>query len=76
MRKQFLAGGEAATALKDGQLDAYIWAPSMPAPDVVDLTSTTSIRLLDPGTPAKGIGFYDRYKFFRPFTIPKECIRA
>jgi len=76
VRKQFLAGGEAATALKDGQLDAYIWAPSMPAPDVVDLTSTSSIRLIDLGTPAKAIGFYDRYKFFRPFTIPKGMYKG
>jgi len=76
VRKQFLAGGEAATALKDGQLDAYIWAPSMPAPDVVDLTSTSSIRLIDLGNSAKGIGFYDRYKFFRPFTIPKGTYKG
>jgi TRAP transporter TAXI family solute receptor len=76
VRKQFLAGGEAATALKDGQLDAYIWAPSMPAPDVVDLTSTSSIRLIDLGTPAKGIGFYDRYKFFRAFAIPKGTYKG
>ena len=76
VRKQFLAGGEAATALKDGQLDAYIWAPSMPAPDVVDLTSTSSIRLIDLGTPAKGIGFYDRYKFFRAFTLPKGTYKG
>jgi uncharacterized protein len=76
VRKQFLAGGEAATALKDGQLEAYLWAPSMPAPDVVDLTSTTTIRLLDMGTLAKEIGFFDRYKFFRPFTIPKGTYKG
>ena len=75
VRKQFLAGGEAATALKDGQLDAYIWAPSMPAPDVVDLTSTSSIRLLDAGSPAKEIEFFEKYKFFRPFAIPREPTR-
>ncbi len=76
VQKQFLAGGEAATALKDGQLDAYCWAPSMPAPDVVDLTSTTNIRLLDVGPLAKEIGFFNKYKFYGPFTIPKGTYKG
>lgn len=74
--KQYLAGGEAATALKDGQLDAYCWAPSMPAPDLVDLASTTAVRLLDVGSVAKEIGFFDKYKFYRPFTVPKGTYKG
>jgi len=74
--KQYLAGGEAATALKDGQLDAYCWAPSMPAPDLVDLASTTPVRLLDVGTIAKEIGFFKKYPFYRPFTIPKGTYKG
>ncbi len=74
--KQYLAGGEAATALKDGQIDAYCWAPSMPAPDLVDLASTTSVRLLDVGSVAKEIGFFDKYKFYRPFTVPKGTYKG
>jgi len=76
VQKQYLAGGDAATALKDGQLDAYCWAPSMPAPDVVDLTSTATIRLLDVGTYAKEIGFFNKYKFYRPFTVPKGTYKG
>jgi TRAP transporter TAXI family solute receptor len=76
VQKQYLAGGEAATALKDGQLDAYCWAPSMPAPDVVDLTSTTTIRLLDVGPLAKEIGFFKKYSFYRPFTVPKGTYKG
>jgi len=76
VQKQFLAGGEAATALKDGQIDAYCWAPSMPAPDVVDLTSTSAIRLLDVGPTANEIGFFKKYSFYRPFTVPKGTYKG
>ena len=76
VQKQYLPGGDAATALKDGQLDAYCWGPGVPAPDVVDLTSTTAIRLLDLGTPAKEIGFFNKYKFYRPFTLPKGTYKG
>jgi TRAP transporter TAXI family solute receptor len=76
VQKQFLAGGDAQVALKDGQLDAYCWGPGMPAPDVVDLTSTTAIRLLDLGTPAKEVNFFNKYKFYRPFTVPKGTYKG
>ncbi len=75
-QKQYLAGGEAATALKDGQIDAYLWGPSMPAPDLVDLTSTTAIRLLDLGTPAMETGFFKKYPFYTPFTLKRGSYKG
>lgn len=75
-QKQFLAGGEAATALKDGQIDAYLWGPSMPAPDLVDLTSTQVIRLLDIGTSATEIGFYKKFPFYRSFTLKRGSYKG
>jgi TRAP transporter TAXI family solute receptor len=75
-QKQYLAGGEAATALKDGQIDAYLWGPSMPAPDLVDLISTTAIRLLDLGTPAAEVGFFKKYPFYAPFTLKKGSYKG
>lgn len=68
--KSFLAGGPAASALKDGHIDGYLWAPSMPAPDVIDLSSTSKIRILDAGTPAEKSGFFKAHPYYAPFTIP------
>lgn len=68
-QKLYLPGGDAATAMKDGQIDAYNWAPSFPAPDLVDLASTSKVRLLDVGTIAKDSGFLDKYPYYTPFIV-------
>jgi uncharacterized protein len=67
--KKYLPGGDAATAMKDGQLDAYNWGPTLPAPDTNDLISTTKIRLIDLGTPAEKSGFLKKYPYYYPLTI-------
>lgn len=74
--QKFLPGGDAATALKDRQIDAYFWAPSFPAPDVVDLAATNTIRLIDLATPAQEVKFFEKYPYYRPFTIPKGTYKG
>jgi TRAP transporter TAXI family solute receptor len=67
--KKYLPGGDAATAMKDGQLDAYNWGPTIPAPDTNNLIATSKIRLLDLGTPAEASGFLKKYPYYYPYTI-------
>lgn len=67
--KKYLPGGDAATAMKDGQLDAYNWGPTIPAPDTNNLIATSKIRLIDLGTPAETSGFLKEYPYYYPYTI-------
>lgn len=69
VNKKYIPGGDAATAMKDGQLDAYNWGPTVPAPDTTDLLTTTKIRLIDLGTPIEKSGFLKKYPYYYPYTI-------
>jgi uncharacterized protein len=76
VKKRFLPGGPAAKALKDGHIDAYVWAPSVPDASLIDLASTKKIRLIDLGTPAEESGFFKKYSFYYMYTIPASTYRG
>ncbi len=69
VNKVFLQGGDAATSLKDGHIDAYFWGPGAVDPNLIDLATTTPVRILDIGTAAKEAGFFEKYIYFQPYTV-------
>jgi TRAP transporter TAXI family solute receptor len=46
VKLQRLGYSASTTALRDGQIDAYIGASALPMPTIVDLSSTRAVRLL------------------------------
>ena len=63
-------GGKSAQALKDGEIDAYNWHPGLGNAMIRDTATTMDIRFIDLNEAAKKSGFYDKYPYFGPMTIP------
>ncbi len=67
----YKGGTAAAEALQDGQVEAFQWLVSVPNSAIIQLTTIKSIRMLDLDTPAKKYGFYEKYPFYLPGTLPE-----
>lgn len=67
----YKGGTAAAEALQDGQVEGFQWLVSVPNSAVIELTTIKSIRMLDLDTPAKKYGFYEKYPFYLPGTLPE-----
>ena len=67
----YKGGTAAAEALQDGQVKGFQWLVSVPNSAVIELTTIKSIRMLDLDTPAKKYGFYEKYPFYLPGTLPE-----
>ena len=68
----FYRGGTAgAQALQDGQAKGFMWLVSVPNSAIIELTAIKSIRMLDLDTPAKKYGFYEKYPFYFPGSLPE-----
>ena len=66
----YLGGSDSAQALKDGQIDVFLWSPGLPGPTIVDVSSVKSIVLVDVVTEAKKVGFFEKYPYFIEGEIP------
>ncbi|MEW6334625.1 MAG: TAXI family TRAP transporter solute-binding subunit [Thermodesulfobacteriota bacterium] len=67
---------DASQALKDGHIDAYNWHVNIGNATYHDTASTYDIRIIDLDTPARASGFYKKYPFYTPFTIPGGIYRS
>ena len=67
---------DASQALKDGHIAAYNWHVNIGNATYHDTASTHDIRILDLDAPARASGFYDKYPFYVPFTIPAGVYRS
>lgn len=76
IRKAYLGGNDSATALKDRQIDAFVWNPGIPGPTIVDVATTRDIVLLDVYTPAQKSGFLDVNPFYTKGVIPGGVYRG
>jgi TRAP transporter TAXI family solute receptor len=76
IRRVYLGGNDSATALKDRQVDAFVWNPGIPGPTVVDVASTRDIVLLDVYTPAQKAGFLGENPFYVRGVIPAKVYRG
>lgn len=66
---QYLSFGEAASALKDGNVDAAFLTAGYPTASVQDISSQNKIRLL-PVEPAAADALIAKYPFYTKTTIP------
>lgn len=66
----FVAGQAASDQLKDGQVDAYHALLGVPNATLVDTTTARDARILSTYDVALASGFFERYPFYSPFTIP------
>ncbi len=72
----YLGGGNQVTALRDGQIDAFLWSPGYPGPTIVDISTTKDIVLIDVATKAKEVGFFEKYPYYFPGEIPGGTYRG
>ncbi len=67
----YKGGSAAAEALQDGQVAAFQWLVSVPNSAVIQLTAIKSIRMIDLDAAAKKYGFYEKYPFYLPGSLPE-----
>jgi hypothetical protein len=66
---QFLGYSAAASAFKDGKIDAFWVLVGYPNSSIIEASVQVDIRLLDVGKDAEDSGFYKAFAYF-PATIP------
>jgi hypothetical protein len=72
----FTGAMDASQALKDGHIAAYNWHVNIGNATYHDTASTHDIRIIDLDAPARASGFYEKYPFYTPFTIPGGIYRS
>ncbi|NRA66896.1 MAG: TAXI family TRAP transporter solute-binding subunit [Pseudobacteriovorax sp.] len=68
--RKFLGYSKAASAMRNGQLDAMWVVSGYPTRAVIELAAVKKIRLLDLHGPAEKAGFYKLYPFYQKKDIP------
>jgi len=68
-KPQFLGYSAAASAFKDGKIDAFWVLVGFPNRSIIEASVQVDIRLIDVGVDAVKYGFYDAYAYI-PVTIP------
>lgn len=69
-KPQFLGYSAAASAFKDGKIDAFWVLVGYPNRSIIEASVQVDIRLIDVGADAEKYGFYDAYAYI-PVTIPE-----
>jgi uncharacterized protein len=72
----FVAGQAASDQLKDGQIDAYHALLGVPNATLVDTTTARDAHIISTYDAALASGFFERYPFYSPFTIPGGTYRG
>lgn len=67
---QFLGYSAAASAFKDGKIDAFWVLVGYPNASIIEAATQDKIALVNVGKDAKESGFYKAYPFYAPTTIP------
>lgn len=68
--KDVYAGKKSSDQLVNGKVDAYNWHPGIGSGFIRGTANKIKIRFVDLDAPAKKSGFYDKYPYFEPVTIP------
>ena len=66
------AGGD---ALRDRQVDGFQWLVNAPNSAIIYVSEIKSVRLIDFDAPAKKYGFYEKYPFYLPGTVPEKAYK-
>lgn len=67
---QFLGYSAAASAFKDGKIDAFWVLVGYPNSSIIEASTTNDIALLDVAGAAKEAGFFEKFPFYAPAAIP------
>ena len=68
--RERLGAQDSANALRDGKIDAFFFSGGLPVPAVLDISTSTKIKLLDLSDSIKKMA--DKYgPFYFPLTVPK-----
>lgn len=67
----YRGGTSGAQELQDGQVKGFFWLVSVPNSAIIQLTAGKSIRMFDLDSPAKKYGFYEKYPFYFPGSLPE-----
>lgn len=63
IKPTFILGRTAATSLKDGHMDAYMWNTAVPSNVEAELAASNKIRVLDVLTPLKRANFMRKHPY-------------
>jgi TRAP transporter TAXI family solute receptor len=67
---QFLGYSAAASAFKDGKIDAFWVLVGYPNASIIEAATQDEISLVNVGVEAEASGFYKAFPFYAPATIP------
>lgn len=76
MDREFLGYRNAATAMQNGQLDAFWVFTGYPSASILEVAMQTNIRLLDTYSAGASVGLFDRNPFFTGVTIPANTYKG
>ncbi|WP_045214962.1 TAXI family TRAP transporter solute-binding subunit [Desulfonatronovibrio magnus] len=76
IRPQFLGYSPAASAFRDGNIDAFWVLVGYPNASVIEAATQTRIDLVNLHIDAEESGFYDEYPFYERVVIPGETYRG
>ncbi len=68
--KDVYSGKKSSDQLVNGKIDAYNWHPGIGSGFIRGTANKIKIRFIDLNAPAKASGFYKKYAYFEPTTIP------
>ncbi|MFH1060160.1 MAG: TAXI family TRAP transporter solute-binding subunit [Pseudomonadota bacterium] len=70
IQPQFLGYSAAASAFKDGKIDAFWVLVGYPNASIIEAATQEEVALVNVGLDAEASGFYKAYPFYAPATIP------
>jgi uncharacterized protein len=76
MDREFLGYRNAATAMQNGQLDAFWVFTGYPSASILEVAMQAEIRLLDTYTAGETVGLFQNNPFFTAVTVPANTYKG
>jgi uncharacterized protein len=76
MDREFLGYRNAATAMQNGQLDAFWVFTGYPSASILEVAMQANIKLLDTYAAGEAVGLFQNNPFFTPVTVPANTYKG
>ena len=76
MDREFLGYRNAATAMQNGQLDAFWVFTGYPSASILEVAMQAHIKLLDTYSAGEAVGLFQNNPFFTPVTVPANTYKG
>jgi uncharacterized protein len=76
MDREFLGYRNAATAMQNGQLDAFWVFTGYPSASILEVAMQADIKLLDTYAAGEAVGLFQNNPFFTPVTVPAKTYKG